>query len=505
MGCQTCKKEIQVPKTEIPLTEKKKTEEDILKFEPEKARKLIKFMLSEDPLYHNSLNPILLFNDEQLENLFNGNNEYKNYPYHNIQNQKEFEFLLMKFEDHSNLLYEWYKDESKYDNLIKLWKRNLSIYPMKEYSDERLEEEFKNAGITDIDEFIIEFRTITNNSLETKASNIANYLKYEYEDFYSVITTCEDFKNDSYLSKPENKDIFKKNFENIMKKLVSASLPLIKSYIKNKYLNLNNLSKIQLKSNMLNKLRDKILTSMVKNKPPSNSIGFDNVLSLVNKIKNGKAIPELMNQVKSYYNCPQAAVTYLATSFMNLCVSIKTYYNNSVEFDQKTKHFSDRMDSINRDFEFHKKQIGLLDLDNYEEALEKVKIIGRKIREDREKIVEFVKNIDNEEKSLGEEKKKQGVAKVVASGAGIAVGVVGTILTGGALALVWGAGAVASGIATGVNIANLVKIKKQLGIYRDYKEREIKKYDEIENTLADLELKYKKLNERYIPRNLIDS
>ena len=45
MGCQTCKKEIQVPKTEIPLTEKKKTEEDILKFEQEKNIKLIKFII----------------------------------------------------------------------------------------------------------------------------------------------------------------------------------------------------------------------------------------------------------------------------------------------------------------------------------------------------------------------------------------------------------------------------------------------------------------------------
>ena len=502
MGCPMCNKTIQVVEPIIPLIEVPKTEDEELKFDANKARKLVKFLLLEDKIYHKSLFPILLFNDEQLENLFKGNDEYKNYPYHNISNKVEFKYLLMKFEDHSDLLYEWYKDESKYENLIKLWKRNLCIYAMKEYTDEKLEEEFKNAGISDIDDFIIEFKTIINNSLESKASDINNFLKDEYDDFYSLITTCEDFKNDTYLSKPENKGVFTNNFQNIMKRLVKSALPLVKSHIKEKYLNLNTLSKIQLKSGMLNKFRDKLLAYIVKNKKYSNPVGFDNVLSIVNKMKNGNALSEMVNQAKVHFNNPHAAIAYLATSFMNLAVSVKTYYNNCVEFDQKTKNYSDRMDSINRDFENHKKEIGLLDLDNYEEALEKVKTIGTKIYEDKKKVIEFVKNIDKEEKELGEGKKKAGRAKTLTSGAGVAVGVAGTILTGGIVAAIWGAGAIASGIATGLNIKNLLKIKKQLNIYKDYKERENTKFEEIQNTLAELQLTYNKLQERYIPKNL---
>lgn len=502
MGCKVCNKEIQEI-TSLPKLEKielVKNEDDELKFDPKKARKLIKYMLSEDKLYHNSLNPILLFNDEQLENLLKGNDEYEKYPYHNIPNKVEFKNLLMKFEDHSELLYEWYKDESKYDNLIKLWKTNLCIYKMRDYSDERLEKEFQRMEITDIDSFIVDFRSITNNSLESKASNICNYLKDEYDDFYSLITSCDDFKNDNYLSKKENEGVFTNNFQNLIKKLAKSSFPLIKNYAKKKFLNLNTLSKIQLKSGMLNKFKNKLIDVIIQNKS-SNSIGFDNVLSLVSKVKNGNALTEIIKQTKMHFNNPCVNITNLAISFMNLAVSIKTYYNNSVEFDEKTRHYSNRMDDINRDFELHKKQIGLLNLDNPDECLEKIKIIGKKIYQDKKKVIEFVKNIDNEEKNISEDKTKSGIKKTVACGVGLATGVVGGILTGGLLPL---AGAVVSGIAMGINIANLAKIKKQMKIYQEYKEKEVAKYDEIENSLAELQFTYNKINQRYIPSNLLE-
>ena len=53
-----------------------------------------------------------------------------------------------------------------------------------------------------------------------------------------------------------------------------------------------------------------------------------------------------------------------------------------------------------------------------------------------------------------------------------------------------------------VNITNIIKIKKQLNIYKDFKEKENQKYEDIENTLAELQFKYNKIQERYIPINL---
>ena len=507
MGCQLCNKNSQI--VEPLIKEEKKIiieEDDELKFDAYKARKLIKFMLLEDKVYRNSLNPILLFNEEQLENLFKGNDDYAYYPYHNIQNRVEFKNLLMKFEDYSDILFEWYKDESKYDNLIKLWKRNLCIYIMKDYSDERLIEELRNAELSDIDDFIVEFKTVINNSIESKASDINNYLKDEYDDFYSLITTSEDFKNDRVLSKKENNGAFTINFKNIIERLVKASFPLIKKYAKQNLTDLNILSKIKLKSKMLNKLKNCLLKQIQSNRTSnSNGIGFDNILSLINKVKNGNALKEIMNQMQMHFNNPNVAIANLTMSFMNLAISVKTYYNNSVEFDQKTKEYSNKMDSINSDFENHKKQIGLLDLDNYEASMKKIEIIGKEIYKDKLKVIEFIKNIDEEKNNTEKEKKKSGVAKAVTCGVGVVGSAIGFVATGGILAAVYGVSAIASGIAMGVNIANLAKIKKQLNIYKDFKEKENKKFDEIESTLAELRFSYNKLQERYIPLNLLNN
>ena len=57
--------------------------------------------------------------------------------------------------------------------------------------------------------------------------------------FYTLITTSMDYKNDRYLSKSENKAVFTNNFKNIIDKLVKSSFPLVKNYVKEKYLNLN--------------------------------------------------------------------------------------------------------------------------------------------------------------------------------------------------------------------------------------------------------------------------
>ena len=274
--------------------------------------------------------------------------------------------------------------------------------------NERLIEELRNAELSDIDDFIVEFKTVINNSIESKASDINNYLKDEYDDFYSLITTSEDFKNDKVLSKKENNGAFTINFKNIIERLVKASFPLIKKYAKQNLTNLNVLSKIKLKSKMLNKLKNCLLKQIQSNRTSnSNGIGFDNILLLINKVKKGTALKEIMNnQIQMHFNNPNVVIANLAMSFMNLAISVKTYYNNSVEFDQNTKEYSNKIDSIN------KKQIGFLDLDNYEVSKKKIERIGKEIYKDKLKVIEFIKNIDNEKK-IQKKKKKAGMQKLL--------------------------------------------------------------------------------------------
>ena len=505
MGCKICKRESQIINP-IKTEEKEevKEEKDPLEFDAKTARKLVKFLLSEDNVYRECLNYILLFDEKQLENLFKGNEDYKKYPYRNIEDKNQFKYLLMKFEDYSDILFEWYKDESRYDDLIKLWKSQLNITNLNKLSNEDLEKKLVTAGISNIDIFMIDFRSIVNNSIESKSSDIKNYLKEEYKDFYSLIETSIDFQEDPVLSNEENKEIFELNFKNIVSKLVQTSFPLVKKYIKDKYLNLNTLSKIQLESEMLNKLKNAVIDEIkgINKINSSEGVGFNNVSEIINAFKNGNIVEKMTEGIQNHFNNPAVAISYLTMSFMNLSVAAKTYYNNSVEFNAKQEKYSTEMKNINNDFEMHKKEIGLIDLDNYKESMKKIEKVGKKIYQDKLKVQKFIENLDKEEANIKDEKKKKGIKDALKCAGGIFGSAIGFVATGGILAAIYASAFIISGIAMGLNIADLIKMKKQLNIYKDFKEKENKKYEEIENSLADLNYKFNIIQDRYIPVNV---
>ena len=384
MGCQYCNKKAQISENPI-VKEEIKEEIDEEKIDFIRARKLVKLLISEDNLYKDSLNSILLFTDEEFEQLFKGNIDYKDFPYRNIKDKIEFKNLLLKFEDYNSLLYEWYRDESKYDNLIKLWKNQLCVCELNKSNDEKLEEDLAKLGITDMDNFIGEFRTVMNNTLESKAGDIRNYLRDEFTDFYSLITTAEEYKKDPILSNKENKEIFAPKFKDLTGKLVEESFHLVKNYINKNFLNLNKLSKIQLKSGMMNKLKNEIIHSIEADKSIfTNGLGYDKLSELVSLFKNGGIVNKIMTETKMHFNNPAVAVTNLAMSFYNLSESVKTYYINKRDGEANIKKFQNRMDKIDRNFEMYKNEIKTLDLNNYKEIMKKIDNKEKKIYQDKE-------------------------------------------------------------------------------------------------------------------------
>ena len=80
----------------------------------------------------------------------------------------------MRFEDYNILLFEWYKDESKYDNIVKLWNSKLCISKLNDESDAQINKRLKNLNISDKDNFISDFNFLVRNSI-SRASNIENY------------------------------------------------------------------------------------------------------------------------------------------------------------------------------------------------------------------------------------------------------------------------------------------------------------------------------------------
>ena len=503
MGCQSCKK---IEQTEEPIYHEinfgKKKVIDEFELDYIKARKLVKLLLSEDHLYSKTLNYVLFFNDDQFKNLFQGNDEYKDYPYNNIGDRNQFNNLLLKFQDKNTLLYEWYKDESKYSNLIKIWNSNLLIFDLSKESDKQLEEELKKLGITDLDNFIDEFKDIINNSIETKASDIKNYLKNEYEDYFSLIETSKDYKKEFEKSNISNKEIFTENFQNIVGKLVKNCLPLVKNYILKRYPNLNILSKIQLNNNMLKTLQNQLLKEINNDPSQSTGIGFDTVSNLFTALKNGNAISTLTTEIQAYCAQPTVAIAALTASFINLATSVKSYYDSKTENDKKNEEYEYKLQQIDEKFEVHKREIGLLDLDNYEESMTKIVSIGKKINNDKKEIKQLIDDMNEEKKKSDEKTKEIGMKKIAKTGLTTVGCVIGTVLTGGAVAAIWGGAALVNGIGLVVNCVELANWKKQVKLYKERIEKESKKYEEMELELVDLKNKYERIQNRYIPPNI---
>ena len=506
MGCQCCKKKSQIDEPLIDKKEEEKEEIDIYKFNFEKALKLIKLLLSEDPIYHKALNYIILFNEEELENLFLGNYEYKKFQYRNIHDEFIFKRLLYKFEDFNSILFEWYQDETKYDNLIKLWKSTDCITLYKDYSDEKLEEEFRKLGISDLDNFKEEFRNVNNNSVAEKACDIKNYLRDNYDDFYSLIKTSLDYKTEIEKSRIKKKEIYTINLENISKKLVKESFPLIKNFILKKYPNLNIFSKFELmKSEMFTNLHKKIFGEIVKEETSaSNGIGYNSISQLIDNFKNGNLLNGLLDQAKSYYNTPIAAYSNLGMSFLNLATSIKDYYDNQIKLDDLNNEMKNKFDELDKNFEEHKNEIGVLDLDNYEECLNKIKIVGKKLYKDKLERREIIDTFTNKKKEVEKEKEKEKMGKMLKYGGACLGSAVGVIATGGILAGIWATSAIVNGIATGVSFYNLQKMKEKLKLFQENLDSQNKKYEEINDKINELKITFDQLHIRYVPKNLLN-
>ena len=506
MGCNICSKKSQIDEPLIKNIEKKVEEIDPFKFDPKIARKLIKILLSEDKLYNKTLNYIILFDDVQLEKLFFGDYEYKNFPYHNIPNSLEFKFLLYKFEDFSEYLFEWYKDETKYDNLIKLWKSKDCISKYNDYSNEKLEEEFRKLGIDDLDNFITEFRSIDNNSINKKARDIKNYLIDTYDDFSSLLHTTLDYKKDFEKTNIEKKEIYTLNLENIAKQLIKQAFPLVKSFIFKKYPQLNICSQIQLKRDeMIAKLTKKLFGEIkLDTNTTSKGIGFQSMSQLIDSLKNGSFIKDIWSDLKVHYNNPTTAYVTLATSFLNLVTSIKEYHDTKIEMENFNQDMKSKFEELEQEYEMIKNGIGELDLDNYEESIKKIKEGVKKISiikiKRKNTIDKFTKKKEEKEK----EKKEHSFKDALQYGGAMITSAVGIAATGGLMAAAFTVATIANGASAAVSFFKYKKMKEKLSKSQKILDEQIKKDKEIDDELNKLESYYNQLQNRYIPGNVLN-
>jgi hypothetical protein len=278
----------------------------------------------------------------------------------------------MRFEDYNSLLFEWYKDESKYDNIVKLWNSKLCISKLNDESDAQINERLKNLNISDKDNFIYEFKNIVFISIKSKSRDINNYLKRQYEDFYDLI---------------------------------------------------------------------------------------------------------LENSIKSYHDC-------------------------SVVTKNKIKEFAEKSNKINENFERHKKEIGLINLNNCEESLNKIIDISTKIINDKYELITLIDKIENEDKILNGEEKNSTYKSLTMNGLAYGVALAGTFLTGGLVAAVSGAAALYKGTYMCLNFGGLQIIENKSKFIKSILKESKEKEKEIELELKELEKKYIQILKRFIPINV---
>ena len=493
MGCQYCHKESQVveiieePEI-IPTSHPFKLENKTKKEVPDnlnfliKAKNLIKILLSQVELYSETLHYILLFSNEQFEHVFQGDDEYKHYPSKIIPNKAIFQALLMKLEDFNPLLYEWYEDTTKYDLLIQLWNSKLCIYDLSKKPDEKLEEILEKKGIYMSEEELIEFKNIIGNrTIASKASDIKNYLKLEEDYFVSLIQTINEYKEYFEESNIDDTKIISKNLDNVSKKLIEESLPLIKDYIKEKFPDLNESAKVQLETHMHKKLRDQLLEQIINDKKVTEKkVNFEVLLSVFNKVI------DKAKMFNKFAKIPALDGTInIASNLLNVVTSIKTYYDEMYEYDEKNKEYTQKCEEIHKRFEMHKKELDLLDLNDYVGSLKKLKAIGVKINQDKKSCYQVIKDLENTEKNAANQDKKKKIAGVATSGVGLVASIITGIFTGGATVAVYLALAGGNAVVCGINIARLVKLMKQLKKYKETKMKEIEYYDQISKVLNE--------------------
>ena len=122
-------------------------------------RKLAEYLLSNDyKVFKRHLPEVQKLNDEEFNELFEGNTEYKNYTVSNLRN---FTQLVQKFEDNQDLIMQWYNREEYYKFVAEIWKKNILAKLQAAESQNEKDEILKSYEI-DISKWDEEFREYFN-------------------------------------------------------------------------------------------------------------------------------------------------------------------------------------------------------------------------------------------------------------------------------------------------------------------------------------------------------
>jgi hypothetical protein len=453
----------------------------IKNFEIKKAKFLVKKCLSKDKLYQKYLDYIICLDDYSFEQLIKGKNKIN----YNSDDKYQFLKLVAKFNDYSKIIYNWHKDKKRYDGITLLWENDVCIFQLYNLDEEQFHNKLKIYNLPE--DFIVELKTLLDNTIEAKTPEILDYLKEKFTDYYDIISFATN--EETKLIEKNKNEKYSSNLCNIINGLIYFILPALKNFMK-KIEKLDPLSKSEIKEGNFLKLKKFIKLAFTQKN--SNTIGHQKLIDLAKNFKCGKTLETFLGQVKDFYSLPLVSLAHLALSFLNLCNSIENFNKFQKIFKQDNKQISREYSKIFHDFEIHKKEIGILDisdLTNINLSNEKVKEIRAKILYDQQRLLDLNRRVKEAISEAKAQKIKSGIS-IAIDCLGIISSIIGAVLTGGLSCIIYVAGVALNTASLSINSVIVHKINIQLDFYNKMLEEGIQKEKEIEKILEEIEKKY---------------
>lgn len=444
------------------------------------AKDLVRLCLSKDKIYNKYLDSIMKLDDPEFENLFKGKVD-ANYSIDSF----EFSQLVHKFEDYRKILYNFYTDQKKHEDIAKLWKNDVNIFNLYDLSSTEL-----NKSLEDYDlsfKFKDELISLLGRTLESQTDNIFIYLKDKALFLIEFYSFSKAEKTKLEIEKKEDWKLYTSNVSNMLNNLILSTLPCVKCYLAS-IPNLEPVSKKELADGKINKAIKNMILKAFKNKEGESKVE-KTLLEILKKFMSDEKANKIFDDVKNAYNSKFYQLALIGFSLMNLVNSIKNFQFNSEQCEKIPKEISRKFSNIVTNFEYHRAEIGILDFSKPDETRRKIKEVYDKIYKDKLQLSDLLKEVE----LLISEKKKDKIKTGIQIGIGclgLIAGIAGIPFTGGASVGMAISAVVINGVSVGLNSASVHKINELLPQLKNLLENGVHKEKEIQDLLDDLQEKY---------------
>jgi len=455
------------------------------------ARKVIDFLLKDDVYNYRRWNSIIKqFNFEKIQNLLNGKRDENNSNIYDVSKKDIFDKLVQKFDNYSKILLKWYEKEDYYKYLKQLW---LNYICIEEINDDKINN--KPELITKyLESNKIPYSSWPNEVKEefieaVKETNFTYIHEQEFKDkfnkehllfdkIYSTLKYLMD-STGKILSNADKKS--KDLFLQVKKEMNSSILPGIVSGVYSlivprlyhnatECVNYDCLEKFLVKqiykyipditdakaiaADVIKECKDKCgiikwgikrpwLNTLDQNDGSTvleNYCNYENKEFVLNLDGKESETISLAQKIQCIFQSQITCGLIAAASFINLCFSIKQFYDISKiteEISKSKDSYKIKLDEIKQSFESHLKEINLnlYDLNPYQIS-DRINYIKNNIEGDKNQLMNLLVDIKRDIAIL-EEKRTSSKKGVIISGIIGAISGIGAIIASGGVSAVY--------------------------------------------------------------------